>query len=185
MNREVEGSIKLSLIETEKLISFFVEKELNERKKRGTYSGSFAPVSHYFGYQGRSGHPSLFDCSLGSTTGFAAGVLIQQGLTGMAVSVRQCTQPASQWRVGGVPIVALVHAHPKTGFKRTDLVVRSEDLSLTSVQFQTLKAKLRSWKMEDHYVNPGPIQFYNNVNEDKEIANTLHLMYDKTDDLTE
>jgi len=88
MNREVEGSIKLSLIETEKLISFFVEKELNERKKRGTYSGSFAPVSHYFGYQGRSGHPSLFDCSLGSTTGFAAGVLIQQGLTGMAVSVR-------------------------------------------------------------------------------------------------
>jgi len=50
MNREVEGSIKLSAIETEKLISFFVEIELNERKKRGTYSGSFAPVSHYFGY---------------------------------------------------------------------------------------------------------------------------------------
>ena len=50
MNREVEGSIKLAAIETEKLISFFVEKELKERKAAGTYNGSFAPVSHYFGY---------------------------------------------------------------------------------------------------------------------------------------
>lgn len=95
MNREVEGSIKLAAIETEKLISFFVEKELKERKAKGKYSGSFAPVSHYFGYQGRSGHPSMFDCSLGSTSGFAAAVLVEQGLTGMAVAVRQCTQPAS------------------------------------------------------------------------------------------
>jgi len=103
----------------------------------------------------------------------------------MAVSVRQCTQVASQWRVGGVPILALVKAHPKAGFKRSDLVVRSEDLSLTSVQFQTLKSKLRTWKMEDQYVNPGPIQFYHDKNEDNEIARTLHLMFDRTDDLTE
>lgn len=50
MNREVEGSIKLAAIETEKLISFFVEKELAQRKARSAYSGSFAPVSHFFGY---------------------------------------------------------------------------------------------------------------------------------------
>ena len=95
MNREVEGSIKLAAIETEKLISYLVDIELKQRKKNGTYSGSFAPVSHYFGYQGRSGHPSLFDCSLGSTSGFAAAVMIEQGLTAMAVSVRNCTQPVS------------------------------------------------------------------------------------------
>ena len=92
MNREVEGSIKLAAIETEKLISFFVEKELKARKERNAYSGTFAPVSHFFGYQGRSGHPSMFDCSLGSTSGFAAAVLMNHGLTGTAVSVRQCTQ---------------------------------------------------------------------------------------------
>ena len=82
MNREVEGSIKLAAIETEKLISYFVEKELAQRKAAGNYCGTFAPVSHFFGYQGRSGHPSMFDCSLGSTSGFAAAVLIEQGLTG-------------------------------------------------------------------------------------------------------
>jgi len=170
MNREVEGSIKLAAIETEKLISFFVDIELKERKARGAYSGAFAPVSHFFGYQGRSGHPSMFDCSLGSTTGFAAGVLIEQGLTGAAVSVRQCTQQPRQWRVGGVPILALVRSHPKQGFKRTDLVVRSEDLSLTSIQFQTLKSKMRQWKWVDSYVNPGPIQFAHNDEEDRQIA---------------
>ena len=178
MNREVEGSIKLSAIETEKLISYFVEIELKARKERDAYSGTFAPVSHYFGYQGRSGHPSMFDCSLGSTTGFAAAVLIEQGLTGMAVSVRQCTQAASKWRVGGVPILALVKAHPKSGFKRSDLVVRSEDLSLESVQFQSLKSKLRQWKWTDSYINPGPIQFSHNSKEDKDVAQTLHLMFD-------
>lgn len=184
-NREVEGSVKLSMIETEKLLAYFVDKELAARKKAGTYKGAFAPVTHYFGYQGRSGHPSMFDCSLGSTCGFSAAVLIENGLTGLAVSVRQVTQSADQWRVGGVPIMALLKAHPKQGFKRTDLVVRSEDLSLTSVQFQTLKTRLRLWKQDDHYVNPGPIQFYHDDNEDKRISETLHLMYDKTDDLTE
>ena len=77
VNREVEGCIKLAAIETEKLISYFVERELKERKAKGTYTGSFAPVSHYFGYQGRSGHPSMFDCSLGSTAGFASAVLVE------------------------------------------------------------------------------------------------------------
>jgi len=77
MNREVEGSIKLSAIETEKLISYLVDLELKARKARKAYSGSFAPVTHYFGYQGRSGHPSMFDCSLGSTSGFASAVLIE------------------------------------------------------------------------------------------------------------
>jgi len=91
----------------------------------------------------------------------------------------------NQWRVGGVPIVALVQSHPKEGFKTTDLVVRSEPVNLTSSQFQKLKAKQHVWKWQDSYVNPGPIQFYHNEEQDREIAQTLHLMYDRTDDLTE
>lgn len=34
-------------------------------------------------------------------------------------------------------------------------------------------------------MNPGPIQFYHNEAQDKEISQTIHLMYDRTDDLTE
>lgn len=50
INQEVEGSIKMSQIETEKLVAYLVEEELRARKKNGTYKGSFAPVTHFFGY---------------------------------------------------------------------------------------------------------------------------------------
>lgn len=84
--REVTGSVKLAQIETEKMVAFLVEEELKKRKAKGTFKGSFAPVTHYFGYQGRCSFPSNFDCSLGSTYGFVAGVLIEAGLTGMCVT---------------------------------------------------------------------------------------------------
>jgi 6-phosphofructokinase len=83
----MQGDIRLSDIETEKLLAYLVDAELKQRKAKGTYKGSFAPVTHFFGYQGRSGHPSIFDCSLASTMGYSAGCLIEAGLTAMAVSV--------------------------------------------------------------------------------------------------
>jgi len=84
--REVQGSVKLAQIETEKMMAYLVEQELDNRKKKGTYKGSFAPVTHYFGYQGRCSFPSKFDCSLGSTYGFTAGVFIESDLTGIVVT---------------------------------------------------------------------------------------------------
>lgn len=48
--REVEGLTKISQIETERLISYFVDLELQRRKSEGQYKGGFAPVTHYFGY---------------------------------------------------------------------------------------------------------------------------------------
>ena len=74
--QEISGSVNLSQIETEKLISYFVKLELDKRKKKGTYEGTFAPVTHFFGYQGRAAHPSLFDCNLGSTLGYTAAALL-------------------------------------------------------------------------------------------------------------
>lgn len=53
-----------------------MEEELKTRKKNKQFAGAFAPICHFFGYQGRSATPSLFDCRLGTTHGFAAGILI-------------------------------------------------------------------------------------------------------------
>jgi hypothetical protein len=46
----MQGSIKVSQIDTEKLVAHLVDEELKLRKRKGTYSGSFAPVTHFFGY---------------------------------------------------------------------------------------------------------------------------------------
>lgn len=50
IEREMAGSIKLSQIETEKLVAYLVDEELKLRKRQGNYSGTFAPVTHFFGY---------------------------------------------------------------------------------------------------------------------------------------
>ena len=44
------GAVKLSGVETEKLVAYLVQKELDSRKKAGTYNGAFAAVTHFFGY---------------------------------------------------------------------------------------------------------------------------------------
>lgn len=82
-------------------------------------------MTHFFGYQGRSAHPTLFDCSLGSTLGFGAAALLEGSLTGVAVSVKELTQPPAHWRVGAVPILSLLSSQPKSGYKRRQLVVPS------------------------------------------------------------
>jgi len=43
---------------------------------------------------------------------------------------------------------------------------------------------MKSWKQEDRYRNPGPIQFYLNEEEVTQIAESVGLVYAKADDLT-
>lgn len=49
LEREVHGGIQLSQIETERLLSYKISKELEKRKKNKTFSGSFAAITHFFG----------------------------------------------------------------------------------------------------------------------------------------
>jgi len=163
------GDINFSQLETEKLIAHFVDQELKLRKAAKTYNGTFTPVTHFFGYQGRSAHPTSFDCSLGSTSGFAAGVLLDSGVNAAAVAIKDVIKHPSQWRIGAVPILALLQSQPKRGYRRQQLVVPSQEVELNDVAYQYFKSKEREWKMEDRYCNPGPIQYtdlgYDSVSE--------------------
>jgi pyrophosphate--fructose-6-phosphate 1-phosphotransferase len=48
--QEMSAEVNLSQLETEKLLAYYVAEELKKRKAKGTYSGNFAPVTHFFGY---------------------------------------------------------------------------------------------------------------------------------------
>jgi len=97
------GNAEISRVETEKLLAYLVGEELKKRKKEGKYNGSFAPVTHYFGYQGRSAFPTLFDCELGATYGFTAGAFIASGITGYCVTARGLVAGVDDWHLGGIP----------------------------------------------------------------------------------
>lgn len=182
--RELESSVKLSHIETEKLVAYLVDEELKKRKAAGTYKAAFAPVTHFFGYQGRCGHPSLFDCSLGSTYGFAAGVLLENGLNALTVTINSVNNAPSEWRVGGVPILSMLKSQPKSGFPSTQLVVNSEMVDLEGKPYQQLKSVQRSWISVDQYKNPGPIQFYLK-DQQHEVPLVINQLYSQTTNLSE
>ena len=75
----------------------------------------------------------------------------------MCVTARLITSHPSKWRVGGVPLLAMLRSQPKSGYKRADLVVPSEEVDLNGECYQRMKAIERSWRYVDHYSNPGPI----------------------------
>jgi 6-phosphofructokinase 1 len=164
-------------------MAYYVEQELARRKKAGKYKGGFAPVTHYFGYQGRCSHPSDFDCSLGSTYGFTAGVLIDNGLTGMATTAQQISGPVARWRVGGVPLLSLLRSQPKAGYARAALVVPSEEVDLNGEIYQKMKTVERSWRYVDHYSNPGPIQLFGYGKGELDIS--LQTLYEGRTRITE
>ena len=60
--RDNSGALAYSQIETERLIAVLVAQKLKEQG----FKGSFNPVCHFFGYQGRCAVPSRLDQNLGS-----------------------------------------------------------------------------------------------------------------------
>ena len=167
------GLVQLSLIETERLLSDLVGKELKERKKDGRYKASFAPVCHFFGYQGRCSFPSIFDCSLGSSYGATAVALVRGGVTGYMTTARGLTGAVSTWRLGGLPISSIMKLKAKSQYGRNRVVLPSADVDLYSKAFLKAANEAKEWAYQECYSNPGPIQYW----DDASLAKTLTLKY--------
>ena len=144
----------LSQIETERLLSFLVGKELENRKVKG-----FAAITHFFGYQGRSSFPSLFDCHLANTYGFIAGVLSLYQLTGYCVTARCLAGPVDGWKCAAIPLISMSEVKGKSVYGQHSIVIPSSFVDLRSKAFLKLKNQRKDWVLQDHYCNPGPIQF--------------------------
>ena len=71
--------------------------EMEKRRIKNGYKGSFKPIGHFFGYEGRSGFPSQFDCNYCYTLGMNAAALIEQGFTGLMSTVGNLKAPPEKW----------------------------------------------------------------------------------------
>ena len=87
---------------------------LAELKKRN-FSDHFLPVSHFFGYEGRSALPSNFDATYCLTLGYTAALLVLHGYTGYMCCVSSLAAPPAEWTIGGVPLTALMHFERRKG----------------------------------------------------------------------
>jgi hypothetical protein len=155
------GEAKLSQIETERLLEYLTKEEMKRRKAAGTYTGKFGSLCSFFGYQARSSMPSNFDCSLAQSMGHCAAHLVSHKKTGYLVAISGLKKPPSKWRLWGVPIVSLLAVTDKKG--KLQLTIPPSEVRLSGRPFKRLKTLSQSWRVVDHYQNPGPIQFNGSV----------------------
>lgn len=158
LDRDPHGNVQVARIDTQRLLIDLVEAHLKDLKSAGTYKGSFAPLPHYFGYEGRCAFPSNFDADYCYTLGFTAALLIREKLTGYICSVRGLTKPASQWQAGGVPMAQMMNMERRHG--KMVPVIKKALVELDSPAFREFEKHRATWAKETSYAFPGAIQYF-------------------------
>lgn len=153
LDRDPHGNVKVAQIESEKLLIEMVEKELEKR----AFKGSFSPLNHYFGYEGRAALPSNFDATYCYTLGKIAGALLAHGKTGYICAVQDLKKSADQWKPMAVPIASMLHMEMRKGKQKA--VIEKALVDLAGGPFKAYAQKRDAWKLESAYTCPGPIQF--------------------------
>jgi hypothetical protein len=160
LSRNTSGDVALSQAETERLIAYYVENELELRKKKGTYKGSWACVCSFIGYQARGATPSNFDVTYAYNLGHLVTVLVGNEMTGYMATINNLKEDVSQWHASGVPISALLQSRPTSSIaSERDLHVPSSNVDLNSASYKAFQKTRKQCAQLDLYENPGPIQF--------------------------
>ncbi len=147
------GNVKVSQIETEKLLSGLVETEL---KKRGSLA-KFSPLHHFFGYEGRCSYPSEFDATYCYNLGLNAARLVQEKKSGIISAIQNVAKPVAQWKPTSVPIEPLLVQEERKGQMKQ--VIAKALVDLNGPVFKTFLQQRAENRLEDHYLRPGPMQF--------------------------
>ncbi|NLU29974.1 MAG: diphosphate--fructose-6-phosphate 1-phosphotransferase [Bacteroidales bacterium] len=173
LDRDPHGNVQVSLIETEKLLAEMVKTRLDEWKKEGKYSGKFATITHFFGYEGRCAAPSNYDADYCYSLGYTASMLVAAGKTGYMSSVRNTTAPASAWIAGGIPITMMMNMERRHGEMKP--VIQKALVKLDGNPFRYFASQREKWAIETDYVYPGPIQYFGPTEVCDQPSRTLKL----------
>ncbi len=158
LERDPHGNVQVSLIESEKQFSELVKNNLAARKAAGIYTGKFAPLHHFLGYEGRCAFPSNFDADYCYSLGYNAAILIQYGYTGYLSKVSNLSKPAEEWVAGGMPITKMMNIERRHGADKP--VIRKALVELEGKPFKFFEENRAKWAMETCYVYPGAIQYW-------------------------
>ncbi|MGI6243373.1 MAG: diphosphate--fructose-6-phosphate 1-phosphotransferase [Prevotella sp.] len=158
LDRDPHGNVQVSLIETEKLLSDMVADKLEKWAAEGKYDGSFAPLHHFFGYEGRCAAPSNFDADYCYALGVSAANLIANGKTGYMAIVKNLSAPTAEWKAGGVPITMMLNMERRNGEMKP--VIRKALVELDGAPFKKFVEKRDELARNTCFVYPGPIQYW-------------------------
>jgi len=136
----------------------------------------FKTQTHFFGYDGRGGDPTAFDCHYTYNLGLTAYHLIANGATGQMAAIKNLEQAFENWEAMGIPIARLMHLEERKG--RLELVMEKSMVDLSSNAFQVYKACREKWLAADagadHFRKPGPVRCAGRTEEDRPITLVLN-----------
>ena len=173
LDRDPQGNVQVSLIETEKLLSRMVATKLDAWKKEGKFCGKFSAQHHFFGYEGRCAAPSNYDADYCYSLGYNASRLIANGKTGYMSIIKNTTAPAAEWIAGGVPITMMMNMERRNGAMKP--VIRKALVELDGAPFKFFAAHREEWAQNTCYVYPGPIQYWGPTEVCDQCTKTLAL----------
>ncbi len=153
LGKDPHGNVNLSGVETERFLIEAVQKELQERR----FQGKFDPLAHFYGYEGRCGHPSNFDANYSYALGITSALLIFHRQTALMAYVGELGRPPAEWTFGGAPLAPLLKMHERNGALMP--VIDKALVNLDGKPYKTLQKHRAAWREHSAYENPGPIQF--------------------------
>lgn len=155
LERDPHGNINVSKIETERLLIALVQEEL---KKRNFNLSKFSPQPLFFGYEGRSCLPSNFDADYCYNLGLFAALLAKHHYTGYMATLAHLAKPVDQWIPLGVPLIAMIDLEERKGASKP--VIKKGLVDLKGPAFKAFTKNRLSWRLQDSFLTPGPIQFF-------------------------
>ena len=167
LGRDSHGNVRLSQIETEKLIGIMVQNELS---RRGTVK-NFSAVYHFLGYEGRCGFPSNFDSDYCYNLGYVAASLISDRKVGYISAIKNLASSVAEWEAIGLPFESMMGQEERNG--KLKKVILKTLVDLEGSVFKKLMENREKFRFDDHYKVPGPMQFYGPSSAN--ITKTLHL----------
>ncbi len=132
--------------------------------------------NHFYGYDGRGGDPTRFDCKYTYNLGYTVFNLVANGATGQMASIKNLEKHFSEWEPIGIPIAPLMHLEERKG--KMVLVIEKSVVELDSNAFRIIKGMRDTWLAAepggDHYRKPGPLRFTGKSEEERPMTLVLN-----------
>lgn len=158
LDRDPHGNVLVSMIQTEELLAQMVSRRLAHWAKDGKYEGKFASITHFFGYEGRCVAPSNFDANYSYSLGYTSAMLAAAGKTGYMASIKNTVAHPSKWIAGGVPITMMMNMEKRKG--NIVPVIQKSYVDMKGKPYLELEKHRKEWASGNHYVYPGPMQYF-------------------------
>lgn len=186
MERDSHGNLQVSQIPTERLLIQMTEEKIAEMKRhpdefahlklsedegKKFMASKFSTNSHFFGYEGRCGAPTLFDAAYTLNLGLAAGSLMLDGRTGYIASVTGLDKGG---QVLALPLTGLLNIERRHG--KNEMVIKKGLVETSSPAFKFFAERRGTWADKDCFTSPGPRQLWGPVS--KQVPMTVALNRD-------